>query len=687
MDNVRYALAHGVAVFASEWGTSESSGNNGPFLDNANAWLDFLNKNNISWCNWSLTNKNETSAAFTPFVMNKTAATDFDPGADQVWAPKELSISGEYARARIKGIAYVPVDRTIYSGYSTVIWDFNDGTTQGFGINGGSSQAFKDNVKIANNNNTLKISGLSGSNDTTASGFWNVVRISADAKPISLDIFGAKTLTMDVIAAAPATVAIGAITQHGGSYVVPKNSVQLKPSDFISQTDGTYKAALTITSADSPSIPAMASDAASSILTNIVLFVGSSTDTISLDNITVKGDLAVVEKPIVHDPLGTATLPSTFEDSTRQGWAWDPGSGIKSAITIKPANGSKAISWEVAYPDVKPTDGWADAPRIVLGGINATRGTNQYLTFDLYLNPVRASQGALSVNLALAPPNLGYWAQAAVNYDIPLASLSKMEKTADGLYRFKVSFDMNKIADNKVIAADTLLRDITVVVADVKSDFAGTMYMDNVQFEKGYSVNTETTTNGSITANVESAIVGTTVNLTVAPNAGYQLKAGSLKYHDGLTGTVISGTSFTMPASNVTITAEFEKPSYVASSGTLSNGSIILNPTSAVFGTTMNLTVAPNAGYQLKAGSLKYNDGIHDISIIGTSFTMPAANVTVTGVFELVTSVTSLATTTSTPLPQTGGFVDFNLILMLGSLLIITGSGLMFFKRKPKKVK
>jgi len=92
MDNVRYALAHGVAVFASEWGTSESSGNNGPFLDNANAWLDFLNKNNISWCNWSLTNKNETSAAFTPFVMNKTAATDFDPGADQVWAIQELSI-------------------------------------------------------------------------------------------------------------------------------------------------------------------------------------------------------------------------------------------------------------------------------------------------------------------------------------------------------------------------------------------------------------------------------------------------------------------------------------------------------------------------------------------------------------------------------------------------------------------
>ena len=71
MSNARYALENGVAVFASEWGTSEATGHNGPYLDEADVWLSFLNGNNISWCNWSLTNKNETSGAFTPFELGK----------------------------------------------------------------------------------------------------------------------------------------------------------------------------------------------------------------------------------------------------------------------------------------------------------------------------------------------------------------------------------------------------------------------------------------------------------------------------------------------------------------------------------------------------------------------------------------------------------------------------------------
>ena len=52
--------------------------------------VKFLNGNNISWCNWSLTNKNETSGAFTPFELGKTEATNLDPGSDQVWIWKNL---------------------------------------------------------------------------------------------------------------------------------------------------------------------------------------------------------------------------------------------------------------------------------------------------------------------------------------------------------------------------------------------------------------------------------------------------------------------------------------------------------------------------------------------------------------------------------------------------------------------
>jgi formylglycine-generating enzyme required for sulfatase activity len=52
-------------------------------------------------------------------------------------------------------------------------------------------------------------------------------------------------------------------------------------------------------------------------------------------------------------------------------------------------------------------------------------------------------------------------------------------------------------------------------------------------------------------------------------------------------------------------------------------------------GTTITLTVTPASGYSL--GSLKYNDG-SDHTITGTSFTMPAANVTVSGTFTAVSS-------------------------------------------------
>ena len=442
MNNVSYALSHHVAVFSTEWGTSESSGNNGPFFANTDIWLDYLNSHNISWVNWSLTNKNETSAAFLPLELNKPA-TSLDPGSDHVWAPLELALSGEFVRARIKGIAFEPIDRTVREDFTTNIWDFNDGTVQGFGVNSGSPIT---SVTMSNVNNALRIAGLTASSDISAGNYWANVRISADGSTARPNLYGATALTMDVIAAAATTVSIAAIPQSANyGWANPNNAIKVVPSDFTLQLDGSYKAHLSISKADSPNLKSIAEDSttAGNTLTNIVLFVGAaSTDVISIDNISVSGNRAVVAAPIIHDPLGTATLPSTFENATRQGWNWDPGSGVKSALTIKSANGSPAISWDVAYPDVKPTDGWASAPRIVLGGINTTRGNNNFLLFDLYLKPIRASKGTISVNLALAPPSLGFWAQAADNYNISLTELDPSTKTMDGLYHFEGYFNM-----------------------------------------------------------------------------------------------------------------------------------------------------------------------------------------------------------------------------------------------------
>ncbi|WEK55056.1 MAG: carbohydrate-binding domain-containing protein [Candidatus Cohnella colombiensis] len=468
MNNARYAIEHGLAVFATEWGTSEASGNNGPFLDEADVWLEFLNSNNISWANWSLTNKAETSAAFTALELGKTEATDLNPGNDHVWSPKELSVSGEYVRARIKGIEYEPIDRT-KEEFSINVWDFNDGTTQGFGQNSGNW------LTLANVNKALQISGLTSSNSE-----WDN-RISADSSTARPDILGADTITIDVITSAPTAVSIAAIPQSSShSWTNPTSTAQVTAGDFVSVSSGVYKATIKLTGGSAANLANIANDPKDHILTNIIFLIASpDASVISLDNITFSGVRTIVTQPVVHAPLGTATFPSDFDDSTRQGWNWAGESGIKGALTIEEANGSKAISWEIMYPDVKPSDNWASAPRLVLEKSNLKRGSNKYVDFDFYIDPTRASAGALDINLVFGAKDFGYWAQHPVSVRIPLSTLNAQQKTTDGLYHYKVSYDIDKMTG---ITATTDLGKVIIVVADVESDFAGRMYVDNVTF-------------------------------------------------------------------------------------------------------------------------------------------------------------------------------------------------------------
>jgi hypothetical protein len=75
--------------------------------------------------------------------------------------------------------------------------------------------------------------------------------------------------------------------------------------------------------------------------------------------------------------------------------------------------------------------------------------------------------------------------------------------------------------------------------------------------ENTYTVSINPLTNGEITADPTSGTEGTEITLTVTPENGYQLKSGSLKYGS----TLINETTkrFNLPASDVTITAEFEQ--------------------------------------------------------------------------------------------------------------------------------
>ncbi|MGK3996536.1 glycoside hydrolase family 5 protein [Sorangium sp. So ce1024] len=85
------AMAAGLPLFVTEWGTCSASGDGALDLGEAQAWLDFLSANNISWLNWSIVDKAESCAALRP------GASTGGP-----WNDGQLTDSGRWVKAKIQ---------------------------------------------------------------------------------------------------------------------------------------------------------------------------------------------------------------------------------------------------------------------------------------------------------------------------------------------------------------------------------------------------------------------------------------------------------------------------------------------------------------------------------------------------------------------------------------------------------
>ena len=88
-NKAKIAVEMGLPLFVTECGTSQATGGGGVYEDKFLEWLSFLNKYQISWVNWSLTNKGEDSGIL---VMN--ADRDGKGG----WTDSQLSQSGKFIR-------------------------------------------------------------------------------------------------------------------------------------------------------------------------------------------------------------------------------------------------------------------------------------------------------------------------------------------------------------------------------------------------------------------------------------------------------------------------------------------------------------------------------------------------------------------------------------------------------------
>ena len=176
---------------------------------------------------------------------------------------------------------------------------------------------------------------------------------------------------------------------------------------------------------------------------------------------------------------------------------------------------------------------------------------------------------------------------------------------------------------------------------------------------KTYAVNVAPLTNGEITASAKEAAEKETVTLTAKPATGYALKAGSVKvtYKDAdntdKTVEVKADTekantyTFAMPAYPVNVSAEFVKE-YKVTAAPAENGTVTVDPTAAVEGTEVTVTVKAADNYQLKADSLTYSYQIGEdtkteklaVTDGKATFKMPAADVTVDAKFEAIPAKT-----------------------------------------------
>ena len=90
-DKANRAMSQGKAVFVSEFGTCEASGNGRFDPDETTRWIDFMQENMVSWANWSISDKAETCSAL------KQGAN-----AEGNWPDDQLQESGLWIRGRLR---------------------------------------------------------------------------------------------------------------------------------------------------------------------------------------------------------------------------------------------------------------------------------------------------------------------------------------------------------------------------------------------------------------------------------------------------------------------------------------------------------------------------------------------------------------------------------------------------------
>lgn len=85
------AMEAGLPLFVTEWGVGESNGDGVFDREKTDRWVEWMEKHQLSWANWNITDKDETTALLNPGAP-----------ANGKWTESHLSENGQYIRQLLR---------------------------------------------------------------------------------------------------------------------------------------------------------------------------------------------------------------------------------------------------------------------------------------------------------------------------------------------------------------------------------------------------------------------------------------------------------------------------------------------------------------------------------------------------------------------------------------------------------
>ncbi|MGD9928412.1 MAG: glycoside hydrolase family 5 protein [Mangrovibacterium sp.] len=90
-DKANKALELGLPLFVTEWGVGEANGDGKFDRKRTETWMKWMETNRLSWVNWNVTDKAETTALLKPGAP-----------ANGSWTADQLTESGKYIRKKLR---------------------------------------------------------------------------------------------------------------------------------------------------------------------------------------------------------------------------------------------------------------------------------------------------------------------------------------------------------------------------------------------------------------------------------------------------------------------------------------------------------------------------------------------------------------------------------------------------------